>query len=414
VKRLRREGELPKKAVFSLKSKAVEDLLRKAGKSLKGNSRRTFMAQTVETYGPGGQNWAERNLRWNRGTIRKGKQELNSGIPVDDRFSSRGRKNAEEHFPNLLADIKDIVEPKCQTDPTFHTTRLYRPITAKTTRDLLIEDYGYDSATMPHLRTISRKLDALKFWPRKVTKSKPLKKIPETNDIFNQVHTINRDADKNPGVLRISLDAKARIKVGPFSRGGYSRQHKKGLDHDFGPDVILGLFGFFLPEHDDTHFFFSESKITADFIVDTLESLWIKLKKTYQANTLVLNLDNGPENNSHRTQFIKRIVDFAYGNALHVRLAYYPPYHSKYNPIERVWGRLENHWNGELLDSEERVLGFASTMTWKGNTPTIEMVEGKYDTGAKLTKAEMRNYEQRISRHPKLGKYFVDINPVCT
>jgi len=107
---------------------------------------------------------------------------------------------------------------------------------------------------------------------------------------------------------------------------------------------FLGFFGFFLPEHDDTHFFFSKSKITADFIVDTLESLWLQLKKTYKVNTLVLNMDNGPENNSHRTQFIKRIVDFAYGNALHVRLAYYPPYHSKYNPIERVWGRLENHW----------------------------------------------------------------------
>jgi hypothetical protein len=391
----------------------VENLLRKAAESLKGNSRRTFMAQTIEAYGPGGQNWADENLRWNRGTIRKGQQELNSGIPADESFSSRGRKKAEEHFPNLLADIKAIVEPKCQTDPTFHTTRLYRPITAKAARDLLIEDYGYDPATMPHLRTISRKLDVLEYWPRKVTKSKPLKKIPETNDIFNQVYTINRDADENPGVLRISLDAKARIKVGPFSRGGYSRQHKEGLDHDFDPDVILGLFGFFLPEHDDTHLFFSKSKITADFIVDTLESLWIQLKKTYQVNTLVLNLDNGPENNSHRTQFIKRIVDFAYGNGLYVRLAYYPPYHSKYNPIERVWGRLENHWNGELLDSEKKILGLASTMTWKGNTPTIEMVEGKYDTGAKLTKAEMRNYEQRISRHPKLGKYFVDINPVC-
>ena len=73
----------------------------------------------------------------------------------------------------------------------------------------------------------------------------------------------------------------ADIKVGSFSRGGYSRQHKEGLDHDFDPDVILGLFGFFLPEHDDTHFFFSKSKITADFIVDALEILWIELKKTY-------------------------------------------------------------------------------------------------------------------------------------
>jgi len=224
--------------VNSLKPKAVENLLRKAAESLKGNSRRTFMAQTIEAYGPGGQNWADENLRWNRGTIRKGQQELNSGIPADESFSSRGRKKAEEHFPNLLADIKAIVEPKCQTDPTFHTTRLYRPITAKAARDLLIEDYGYDPATMPHLRTISRKLDVLEYWPRKVTKSKPLKKIPETNDIFNQVYTINRDADENPGVLRISLDAKARIKVGPFSRGGYSRQHKEGLDHDLGFSVF--------------------------------------------------------------------------------------------------------------------------------------------------------------------------------
>ena len=226
MERLRGEGELPKQSVSSLKPKAVEDLLRKAGNSLKGNSRRTFMAQTIEAYGPGGQNWAEKNLQWNRGTIRKGQHELKSGIPVYESFSNRGRKKAEEHFPNLLPDIRDIVEPKCQTDPTFHTTRLYRPITARTTRDLLIEEYGYDPATMPHLRTISRKLDDLKYWPRKVTKSKPLKKIPETNAIFDQIHTINRDADENPGVLRISLDAKARIKVGPFSRGGYSQCHK--------------------------------------------------------------------------------------------------------------------------------------------------------------------------------------------
>ncbi len=410
---LREEGEPSRRPVNSLKPKTVENLLRKAAEELKGNSRRIFIAQTIEAYGQGGQHWAEKHLRWNRGTIRKGQQELSSGIPAIESFSNRGRKKAEAHFPKLLVDIKDIVEPQCQTDPTFHTTRLYRPITAKVVRDLLIEDYGYDPLTMPHLRTISRKLDALKYWPRKVTKSKPIKKIPETNDIFNQVHTTNREADENPKVLRISLDAKARIKVGPFSRGGYSRQHKEGIDHDFDPDVILGLFGFFIPEYDDTHFFFSKSKITADFIVDALESLWAKLKKTCQINTLVLNLDNGPENSSHRTQFLKRIVDFAYSNDLHVKLAYYPPYHSKYNPIERVWGRLENHWNGELLDSEEKVLGLASTMIWKGNSPRIVMVEKNYNLGVKLTKNEMQNYEQRVSRHPKLGKYFVDINQVC-
>ncbi len=366
LERLRGNGQAALhtgKPTNSLKPKVTESLLKKAAEALKGNARRTFMAQTIEAYGLGGQRWAEENLQWNRGTIRKGQKELSSGIPAVEGFSDRGRKKAEGHLPDLLIDIKDIVEPKCQTDPTFHTCRLYRPITAKVVRDLLIEECGYAPLNMPHQRTISRKLDFLEYWPRKVTKSKPLKKIPETNDIFVQVHKLNREADETPGTLRISLDAKARIKVGLFSRGGYSRQHKDGLDHDFEADLVLGLFGFLLPAYNDTHFYFSKSKITADFIVDALESLWSKLKKTHKIHTLVLNMDNGPDNNSHRTQFIKRIVDFAYSNSLHVKLCYYPPYHSKYNSIERVWGRLENHWNGELLDSEEKVMGLASTMT---------------------------------------------------
>ncbi len=62
---------------------------------------------------------------------------------------------------------------------------------------------------------------------------------------------------------------------------------------------------------------------------------------------------------------MKRLIEFAYINEVNISLAYYPPYHSKYNPIEqRVWGVLENHWNGELLDSIEKVLGLASTMTY--------------------------------------------------
>ena len=52
-----------------------------------------------------------------------------------------------------------------------------------------------------------------------------------------------------------------------------------------------------------------------------------------------------------RSQFLKRIVAFARKYRLVVQLAYYPPYHSKYNPIERCWGVLEMHWNGSLLDS---------------------------------------------------------------
>ena len=54
---------------------------------------------------------------------------------------------------------------------------------------------------------------------------------------------------------------------------------------------------------------------------------------------------------------------------------YYPPYHSEYNPIERCWGMREVYWNGELLDSEEAVLGFAANMTYAGRHPHVDRSE---------------------------------------
>ena len=209
---------------------------------------------------------------------------------------------------------------------------------------------------------------------------------------------------------RISIDTKATIKIGPFSRGGYSRKTKvEAADHDFKPKALLNLFGIFLPEQSKMYHFFTESKVTSDFIVDMLEKTWPELKERYNPSTLLINMDNGPEYHSRRTQFIKRIVDFSYQQKVHIRLAYYPPYHSKYNPIERTWGVLENHWNGELLDEIETAIEFAKTMKWNGKNPVVRFIKGDYKTGIKLTKKEMTNYEEKIARMPGLEKWFVDI-----
>jgi hypothetical protein len=390
---------------------ALENVLIFAADNLKGNGRRAFMAQTVDACGYGGQRWVEQRLHWNRGTIRKGQQELRCGVPVADDFSKRGRKKAEAHLEHLISDIKEIADPVSQADPTFRTTHIYIPLTAKAVRKALIVERGYTDDALPTERTIATKLNTLNYRLKKVAKSKPKKKIPETDAIFEQVHQLNRQADNTDGILRISMDAKAAIKVGLFSRGGRNRRGERAIDHDFKPDAVLSLFGFLLPAHNQNHFYFSDSKVTADFIIDALESLWPSLKETYHPHTLVLNLDNGPENHSRRTQFIKRIVDFAHQNSVTVRLAYYPPYHSKYNPIERVWGILENHWNGELLDSVDKVLGLANTMTWNGNSPQIHFLEGEYTVGAKLSKAEMKEYESLLHRMPGLEKWSVDIQP---
>jgi hypothetical protein len=238
----------------------------------------------------------------------------------------------------------------------------------------------------------------------------PPKKVPKTDAIFEQLKVVNPEADRADDTLRISIDAKATVNVGPSSRRGRTRTGTKAADHDFKPEAKLTPFGIFLPEHDDLWLYMAHSKITSDFIVDRLAQWWQEVRLRFLGvKKLVINLDNGPENQSRRTQFLKRIVEFARKFGLEVQLAYYPPYHSKYNPIERCWGILEMHWNGSLLDSIAAVVGFAGSMTWKGKHPVVRVVETVYATGVKLKPKEMKALESEVVRLAGLGKWFVKI-----
>ena len=238
----------------------------------------------------------------------------------------------------------------------------------------------------------------------------PPKRVPQTDAIFERLSEVNPQADEAPDTLRLSLDAKATVNVGPFSRKGRSRTGTEAADHDFKPEAALTPFGIFSPEYDDLTLYMARSKVTSDFIVDRLEQWWQEVRLRFlNVKTLVIDLDNGPENHSRRTQFLKRIVEFAGKYGLVVQLAYYPPYHSKCNPIERCWGILEMHWNGSLLDSIEAVVGFARSMTWKGKHPVVRVVETVYATGVKLKPKEMKALESGVVRLAGLGKWFVKI-----
>jgi len=157
---------------------SLKGLLQDAAKQLKGSARRLFMARTVKQLGPGGQRRAARDLGWNRVTIRKGTRELESGFAIVDAFALRGRKRAEEHLPNLLADLTAIVDGQSQADPQFRTTRLYTRLTAAEVRRQLIAQKGYTDAELPTVQTIGAKLDGLGYRLRKVAKSQPQKRSP--------------------------------------------------------------------------------------------------------------------------------------------------------------------------------------------------------------------------------------------
>jgi hypothetical protein len=164
----------------------LKGLLIETEKQLKGSDCRLFMARTVKALGPGGASRAERELGWKRKTIRKGMHEQESGIMCLDAFGSRGRKRAEEHLPNLLTDLRMIVDSQSHTDPRCKTKRLYTRLTAVEVRRPLIAQKGYTDAELPTSTTIATKLNEMGYYPTKEAKSKPKKSFQQPKKSFQQ------------------------------------------------------------------------------------------------------------------------------------------------------------------------------------------------------------------------------------
>ena len=175
--------------------------------------------------------------------------------------------------------------------------------------------------------------------------------------------------------------------------------------------------GFLLPDLDELSIAVFTSKVTSDCIVDAYDHWWNENKTRFpDVDTLFLLQDNGPENSGRRTQFLARMVNFVEKHQVNVRLAYYPPYHSKYNPVERCWGVLERHWNGALLDTVDAVVGYAESMTWKQQHPVVRVVTQTYESGVPIQEGHEPHREQAfpiaapffmVHRHQLSGSYMI-------
>jgi hypothetical protein len=237
--------------------------------------------------------------------------------------------------------------------------------------------------------------------------------VPETDAIFENIKSKDQ-SDPQGEVKRLSMDCQATVNLGEFSRGGQTRASNQALDHDFGAEGKYIPCGIVDEDSGQLYLHFGNSYKTSDFMVDNLHSWWNGLPKEehHQTQLIQLKIDNGPESSGIRTQFLKRMVDFADEIGKPLQLLYYPPYHSKYNPIERCWGILEQHWNGTLLRDLQTLLGWAQSMTSKGINPIVYLNNKTYEKGISLIKRDMQDIECRLERNPLLPKWDILIQPV--
>jgi len=212
-------------------------LLRSAARRLTGHKRRSFLAEVTQTLCGDMPRQSERLFGWGRATVALGIHERDSGLRCQESFGQRGRKRTEDKHPELVQHIRELVEPHAQADPKLKNTFAYTRLTAKALRTALINHKGYRSENLPSERTLQQLLHRWGYRLRRIQKTKPLKKVPETDAIFANVRKVHEAVANDPETLEISVDTKAKVSFGEYSRDGETRSNSVGetpaaWDHD--------------------------------------------------------------------------------------------------------------------------------------------------------------------------------------
>lgn len=190
-----------------------------AAKEMPLHKRRLFIAEVTLALCGGNCRQAEERFGWGRATAEKGLRERASGIRCLENFAARRRPSWEERHPQLAADIRAIVEPNTQTDPELKTSRCYTNLSAKEVRQALLAK-GYGENDVPAERTLRDMLNRMNYRLKRIQKGKPLKKTKDTDAIFANVVAVKAEVRGDPETLEISMDTKAKVALGDYSRGG--------------------------------------------------------------------------------------------------------------------------------------------------------------------------------------------------
>jgi len=208
----------------------LESLICSAARRLKGHQRRLFQAEVTEALCQGNPRQAEQRFGWGRDTVNKGLHEASQGIRCVEDFASRGRQRCEEKNPQLAADIRAIVEPHTQADPELKSPRRYTNLSAAEVLQALKTLKGYTDEQLPSERTIRNILNRMNYRLKRIQKAKPLRKTKQTDAIFANVAAARAQYDDDPETLEISIDTKAKVHEGDYSRGGKNPDRFGGQD----------------------------------------------------------------------------------------------------------------------------------------------------------------------------------------
>ena len=351
-----------------------------------------------------------RALHISREKVKSCYDKFKNGIQIKLEF--RGRKTIKIKYPNIKKDIEKIIEKYKNVDPHFKSDLLYISITPTSIINELVLNYSYPPKFACY-NSIVKVLKEMGYKYHKIPKSEIIDKIPETDEIFENVNDCLESLDKNnEEVAAISIDDKSTKKIGKFSDNGMTWVNAVALDHDTVFKYAIKPFGILDLKTNDVFVTCTPYSSTAEFKVDCIEKYILEKNKKCKLKKLVIFLDNGPENSSKRRLWLKQLKNLSIKYNLIIQLVYYPPYCSKYNKIERVWARIQIEWRRITIESLEILLACLNNITWIDKKINGFLSLKEYKKGIKISDYELETkINPYIIREKGLEKWSLVITP---
>jgi len=356
--------------------------------SLHEKDKRRFAALQSELVGHGGKKYTSELLGISVKTLYRGSNEIGVEIQDNERIRKKGagRKPYTEIIANVDEMFLSVIKEHTAGNPMDEKV-VWTNLKQEEISFLILKKYNvYISRTV-----IRQLLDKHNYKRRKLQKDLPLKEVADRDAQFKNITNFKTSyiEKKNP---IISIDTKKTELIGNFYRDGqlYSTETIYTFDHDFrnfaeGVIIPYGLYDYV---ENKGYMYIGQSKDTSEFSCDNIRRWWEKHGKEMYKNSdsILILCDGGGSNNSRHYLFKDSLQRLSDAIGKEIRIAQYPPYTSKYNPIEhRLFSYISKLWAGVVFDSIETVKRLIEkTKTKKGLEIVVEVIEQKYETGRKL------------------------------
>jgi hypothetical protein len=374
----------------------VEQMMRSFYHSLREHDRRRYAAVEAAKLGHGGTEYIAGVLGIDPKTIRQGRHDFDD---LPERPAPRvrkpggGRKPKLEKDPEIDEDFRRVLVEHTAGSPTEESL-IWTDLT-RTEIVVLMQECG--SHVSVHI--VDQLLDRHGFHERKALRMRPMARPPDRDAQFETIARLKRESLDSPDPI-LSIDMKARELLGNFFRGGtlLTRETIRVFDHDFAEfaEGVVLPHGIYDLKLNRGYIHLGTSHETSEFACDNLRDWWERFgRAAYPAAKSILLLCDGggsnPADNDNgqahlfRTDLQRLVNDLG----LEIRVAHYPPYASKYNPIEhRLFPHLSRVCRGVIfhtIDLVAELMRKASTRT--GLSVVVDIVDRVYQIGRKASQA---------------------------